>query len=134
MRKISLDLNKINTSIFFLILYIFIYLKYILCLINIISSIFFRFLWPVVTVLLALISCSFELMFIYHGVDIGDYSFATECFCYFLIIFTIPIVYISVLFNRNNIMQILDTMNRDFIFICSLGSKYRLVCLFNYYI
>nr|AQQ73502.1 olfactory receptor 22 [Heliconius melpomene rosina] len=86
---------------------------------------YWRFLWPVISVLLSIITCAFELMFIHHGVDIEDYSFATECFCYFLIIFTIPIVYTSVMLNRNNIIQILDTMNRDFLFICNLGSKYR---------
>ena len=94
--------------------------------------IFCRFLWPLLIVSLSIVTCTFELMFIYHGADIKDYSFATECFCYFLIVFSIPIVYITVLLNRNNIMQILDTMNRDFLFICNLESKYRFVYLCTY--
>ncbi|XP_052740755.1 odorant receptor 13a [Bicyclus anynana] len=84
-----------------------------------------RFIWPVLSCTMTLMASSFEATFIYHGVAVKDYSFATECFCYFIILTIIPLIYTSMILNRQKIVDILNSMNRDFLYICSLGSKYR---------
>ncbi|XP_061377545.1 odorant receptor 13a-like [Danaus plexippus] len=84
-----------------------------------------RFFWPIITLGWSIVGISFELMFIYHGVTVADYSFATECFCYFLILGTVPLVLMSILFNRTKILIILELMNKDFLYVSSLGLKYR---------
>ncbi|XP_026737600.1 odorant receptor 13a-like [Trichoplusia ni] len=68
---------------------------------------------------------TFEEIFIWHGVTEKDYSFATECFCYWVILGGIPMVYVSVLVNMQKIYDIVEEMNKDFIFVCSLSPRYR---------
>lgn len=85
----------------------------------------FRFCWPVLSTMLTFVGASMELMFIYHGIDTEDYSFATECFCYFLILSTVPLVYTSALSGRIEIINLLNSMNQDFLYICKLECKYR---------
>ncbi|XP_023941790.1 odorant receptor 67c-like [Bicyclus anynana] len=84
-----------------------------------------RLIWPILSAALSLVATSFEAIFIYHGVAVKDYSFATECFCYFIIMTAVPVVYTSMILNREKIVDLLNSMNRDFLHICSLGSKYR---------
>ncbi|XP_045446827.1 odorant receptor 49b-like [Melitaea cinxia] len=84
-----------------------------------------RFCWPVLSTMLTFVGASMELMFIYHGIDTEDYSFATECFCYFLILSTVPLVYTSALSGRIEIVNLLNSMNQDFLYICKLECKYR---------
>ncbi|XP_050343602.1 odorant receptor Or2-like [Nymphalis io] len=86
---------------------------------------YIRFCWPLLSIILALVGAAIELMIIRHGIVTGDYSLATECFCYFIILTTIPLVYISVLFGRTKILQLLNSMDRDFLYICRLETKYR---------
>ncbi|XP_063360466.1 odorant receptor Or2-like [Cydia amplana] len=84
-----------------------------------------RFIWPVLSTLITLIATAFEMMFIWRGITIRDYNFATECFCYFFILGSVSIVYSSVLLNRPRIFELLNNMNNDFVFICGLGREYR---------
>nr|AJE25904.1 olfactory receptor OR64 [Planotortrix excessana] len=84
-----------------------------------------RFIWPVLCALLSLVANSFEIMFIWHGVAIKDYGFATESFCYFFILGSIVFVYFSMLTNRKKIFLLADNLNKDFLFICNLGAHYR---------
>uniref|UniRef100_A0A0K8TU53 Odorant receptor n=1 Tax=Epiphyas postvittana TaxID=65032 RepID=A0A0K8TU53_EPIPO len=84
-----------------------------------------RFVWPLLSALLAMIANCFELMFMWHGFEIKDYGFVTECFCYFFILGSVVIVYISMLRNRDKIFMLSNNMNKDFLFICNLGSQYR---------
>ncbi|KAI8424166.1 hypothetical protein MSG28_002756 [Choristoneura fumiferana] len=83
-----------------------------------------RFVWPLLSSILSLIANSFEMMFIWHGVTTKDYGFATECFCYFFILGSVVVVYVSMLMNREKIFTLSNNMNKDFILICSLGSQY----------
>ncbi|XP_063824512.1 odorant receptor 13a-like [Ostrinia nubilalis] len=84
-----------------------------------------RFLWPFLNLSLSIIGIAFQLIFVYHGIEVEDYSFATECFCYFVMLSVIPILYGSVLMNNRNVVLLLDKMNKDFKFICKLSFKYR---------
>ncbi|XP_069358455.1 odorant receptor 13a-like [Maniola hyperantus] len=86
---------------------------------------YIRFVWPLLISAAALISSAYELMFIYHGVAIKDYSFATESFYYLITVFTVPIVITSLLVNKRKLVDLLYSMDRDFQYICSLESKYR---------
>nr|AIT72017.1 olfactory receptor 64 [Ctenopseustis obliquana] len=84
-----------------------------------------RFIWPVLCVLLSLVASGLEIMFIWHGIAIKDYGFATECFCYFFILGAVVIVYFSMLTNREKIFLLADNLNKDFLYICNLGAHYR---------
>nr|AOG12933.1 odorant receptor [Eogystia hippophaecolus] len=84
-----------------------------------------RYIWPIFGLLLTFVGFTFELIFIYHGLTIQDYSFATESFCYTIILGVIPIVYTTVLLNKEKIIQLIEDMNGDFIYICRLGSEYK---------
>ncbi|XP_072940129.1 odorant receptor 13a-like [Epargyreus clarus] len=86
---------------------------------------YWRFLWPSFSIATTAVACAFEMMFMYHGYKVKDYTFATESFCYFLVMGTIPLVYASLLMNRTKILKLLDDMNTDFKYICSLGEQYK---------
>uniref|UniRef100_A0A2A4JTU3 Odorant receptor n=1 Tax=Heliothis virescens TaxID=7102 RepID=A0A2A4JTU3_HELVI len=84
-----------------------------------------RFIWPCICIQLSIVAMSLELIFIWRGVTTKDYSFATECFCYWVILGCIPMVYISIVVNTNKIYDIVVTMNEEFIYVCSLGDRHR---------
>ncbi|XP_045765475.1 odorant receptor 13a-like [Maniola jurtina] len=86
---------------------------------------YIRFVWPLLVNSLALVGTGFELIFIYHGIATNDYAFATESFCYFITLFIIPVINTSLLVNRRKLMDLLYSMDRDFQYVYSLGSKYR---------
>ncbi|XP_022825109.1 odorant receptor 13a-like isoform X1 [Spodoptera litura] len=85
----------------------------------------FRLIWPSICIQLSIIGMTFEEMFIWRGVSLKDYSFATECFCYWLLLGCIPTVYVSILVHTNKIYDIVVKMNEEFIYVCSLGPTYR---------
>ncbi|KAM3967163.1 odorant receptor 10-like [Aphomia sociella] len=70
-------------------------------------------------------SQALEAIFVVHGILVMDYSFTTECFFYFLILGIVITVYGSVLYNKDSIIQLLNDMNEDFLYICNMESKYR---------
>ncbi|XP_063377207.1 odorant receptor 4-like [Cydia fagiglandana] len=84
-----------------------------------------RFIFPVLSSLITLVAVAFQIFFIWHGISINDYGFATECFCYFFILGSVGIVYSSVLLNRLKVFKLLHNMNKDFLFICKLKAEYR---------
>nr|QEI46828.1 odorant receptor 12 [Galleria mellonella] len=84
-----------------------------------------RFFWPFLCISITIVAIVLEAMFVVHGVLIKDYAFATECFFYFLLLGMILAVYASVLYNKNEILQLIDDMNNDFVFIRTMESKYR---------
>lgn len=86
---------------------------------------FFRLIWPGGSILLCMLAVCLESMFIYHGLTTKDYSFATECFCCFVLLGTMPVVSLSVLKNKDNILDLIENMNETFIYIRRLESKYR---------
>ncbi|XP_068630996.1 odorant receptor 13a-like [Battus philenor] len=84
-----------------------------------------RFVWPFIYNSFSIMAMVLEIIFIEHGISVKDYSFATESFCYFIIITSIPIVNISVLMNKKKLLNLLEHMNRDFVYICGLDMKYK---------
>nr|AZT78920.1 odorant receptor [Dioryctria abietella] len=84
-----------------------------------------RFVWPVICIKLAIVAVTLEGIFVYHGLEVKDYTFATECFCYFVLLGILPVVYVPIMLNKQSILQLADDMNNDFIYISSLGPKYR---------
>nr|ARO76454.1 odorant receptor 49 [Conogethes punctiferalis] len=84
-----------------------------------------RFIWPFMSSALSMVAIGFEAIFVFHGIEVKDYAFATECFCYFILLGVIPLVYGSVLFNRQNMLQIMESMNNDFKCVCKLDARYR---------
>ncbi|XP_037868910.1 odorant receptor 13a-like [Bombyx mori] len=84
-----------------------------------------RLIWPGGSILLCMLAVCLESMFIYHGLTTKDYSFATECFCCFVLLGTMPVVSLSVLKNKDNILDLIENMNETFIYIRRLESKYR---------
>ncbi|XP_053603697.1 odorant receptor 13a-like [Plodia interpunctella] len=84
-----------------------------------------RFFWPIICVILAIVAVTLEGIFIYHFIMIEDYSIATECFCYFVLLGIIPFIYITVMYNKQNILELVENMNNDFIYISKLSPKYR---------
>ncbi|CAG9795153.1 unnamed protein product [Diatraea saccharalis] len=67
----------------------------------------------------------FQTIFVYHGLQIHDYSFATECFCYLILLGIIPIVYASHVFNKDKIIEITEDMNKDFLNIYQLDARHK---------
>nr|WCC57462.1 odorant receptor 5 [Papilio machaon] len=84
-----------------------------------------RFIWPFIYNSLTIMALTFEIIFMKHGITIKDYAFATECLCYFIIISSIPIVNISVLLNKAKVMKLLECLDKDFIYVRSLESRYK---------
>ncbi|XP_049870427.1 odorant receptor 85c-like isoform X2 [Pectinophora gossypiella] len=84
-----------------------------------------RYVYPMLNTTMALIASAFQMMFMYRGVTIEDYAFASESFCYVVILGTAPLVYISTLYNTDIIITQLNEMDKDFIFISSLTTKHR---------
>uniref|UniRef100_A0AAU6ND71 Odorant receptor n=1 Tax=Mythimna loreyi TaxID=667449 RepID=A0AAU6ND71_9NEOP len=84
-----------------------------------------RYIWPVICIQMSIVAMTLEEIFIWHGLSIEDYSFATESFCYWVIVGCIPTVYCSIIIKTDKIHDIVVKMNEEFIFICSLGPRYR---------
>lgn len=85
----------------------------------------FRFIWPMIGIGFSIVGISLEILFIWHYLSVKDYSYATECFCYAVILGCIPMVFISVFLNADHIFVIIEKMNEDYIFICNLGPRYK---------
>lgn len=66
-----------------------------------------------------------ELIFLKHYLDVADYFHATECFCYFVILGCVPMVFVSLFVNSGAIYAIVEKMNEDFHAILNLGPRYR---------
>ncbi|KAJ2952088.1 hypothetical protein O0L34_g4358 [Tuta absoluta] len=103
-----------------------------LCIFYMINGIFFnnrnsllRFLIPILCLIVVLCALGFELMFINRGVQIEDYSFAAESFCYVTLLGTAPVLYASILMHRDIIIDQIDLMNKDFLYIRNLEPRYR---------
>ncbi|KAL0852346.1 hypothetical protein ABMA28_000549 [Loxostege sticticalis] len=86
---------------------------------------FIRFLNPVLNSTMVLIAVVMEVIFVTHGIKTVDYSFSTECFCYLVMLLYVPVLYFSVLVNKDSMLEILDQMEGDFKFICNLDDKHR---------
>ncbi|KAL0902711.1 hypothetical protein ABMA27_000523 [Loxostege sticticalis] len=86
---------------------------------------FLRFLNPVLNSLMIFIAVVMEMICVIHGIQTLDYSFFTECFCYLVMLLYVPVLYFSVLGNKDSMLEILHQMEGDFKFICNLGDKHR---------
>ncbi|XP_031768249.2 odorant receptor 30a-like isoform X2 [Galleria mellonella] len=84
-----------------------------------------RFILPTVYISFTFIGVAFESIGLFHGVIVQDYAFATESFFYFLFLLMDLTVVCSVLYNKDEILQLLEDMNNDFIFIRTMESKHR---------
>ncbi|XP_013200165.1 odorant receptor 85b [Amyelois transitella] len=84
-----------------------------------------RFFWPIICVSLAIVAVTLESIFVHHFVMIKNYSDATECFCYFVLLGIIPFIYVTVLYNKEKILELVEDMNEDFVYISKLTPKYR---------
>ncbi|RVE43853.1 hypothetical protein evm_011521 [Chilo suppressalis] len=82
-----------------------------------------RFLVPAICLGLTFMATGMEMMFVLHGIQIKDYSFATECFCYCVMLGIIPVFYATNLHKKKYLLQILEDMAEDFVFICKLDTK-----------
>ncbi|KAI5632192.1 7tm odorant receptor domain-containing protein [Phthorimaea operculella] len=103
-----------------------------LCFFYMINGIFFnnrnsilRFFIPTLCSMAVFVGLGFELMFIHHGIDIKDYPFAAESFCYIMLLVTVPNLYTSVLMRRDLIIEQIDLINGDFLYIRNLGPRHR---------
>nr|ALM26213.1 odorant receptor 24 [Athetis dissimilis] len=84
-----------------------------------------RFIWPSFCIVLSTVAMVLEALTIWHGVSVKDYSIATECFCYWVILSAIPTVNGGISTNTAKIRDLVKKMNEEFIFVCSLGPKHR---------
>ena len=89
------------------------------------DDLFYRFIWPIICIQLSIVTMTLEEIFIWHGVTVRDYAFATECFCYWVILGCIPTVYCGIIVRTDRIRDIVLKMNEEFIFVCKLGSSHR---------
>ncbi|XP_037296484.1 odorant receptor 4 [Manduca sexta] len=84
-----------------------------------------RFILPTYFNLLTILGMVFEGMFVHRGLTIKDYSFAIESFLYFIILTSTPLIYSCLFYHKDKIIQLLNDMNEEFKFVCSLGPRHR---------
>ncbi|XP_059056635.1 odorant receptor 82a-like [Achroia grisella] len=84
-----------------------------------------RFIWPFVCISIVIIGLVLQGICVVHGVIVKDYTVATECFFYFLLLGVIIAVYGGILSNREKIFKLLDDMDNDFLLIHTMEPKYR---------
>ncbi|KAL4705588.1 hypothetical protein ACJJTC_004465 [Scirpophaga incertulas] len=84
-----------------------------------------RFIWPTASLLLMFVWLGSLVYFIYYGVSIEDFFFATESFCYLVIYGVSPFIYGAMIIYRKFVWLITDEMDKDFIDMCKANNRHR---------
>ncbi|XP_059056842.1 odorant receptor 49b-like [Achroia grisella] len=84
-----------------------------------------RFILPCLCILFIIVSIVLESLCVFHGITVKDYSLATECFLYCLVLGMVLVVYYGTLTNKDKILHLIEDMNNDFLFIRIMDFKYR---------